>query len=75
MIPLPPPRSLLPANRRPSSWSQIFTDANVSCTLDDIRDLMFTDAADQSIDDLYQETSYGGIWLTGQVIAPHWTPV
>lgn len=48
-----------------------FTDADVSCPINDIRDLMFTDAADQSIDDLYQETSYGGIWLSGQVVGPY----
>ena len=48
-----------------------FTDADISCPVDDIRDLMFTDAADQSIDDLYQETSHGEIWLTGQVLGPY----
>lgn len=48
-----------------------FNDADVSCPVDEIRDLMFTDAADQSVDDLYQETSYGGIWLNGQVMGPY----
>jgi len=47
-----------------------FSDANVSCPVDEIRDLMFTDAADKSVDDLYQETSHGEIWLTGQVTGP-----
>jgi hypothetical protein len=48
-----------------------FTDTSVSCPIQDINDLMFTDAADQSIDDLYQETSHGDIWLTGQVMGPY----
>jgi hypothetical protein len=44
-----------------------FTDKDVSCPVDFVRDLMFTDPADQSVDDLYQETSFGLTWLTGQV--------
>mgnify|MGYP001820565351 CR=1 FL=1 len=48
-----------------------FNDSSVSCPINGVRDLMFTDAADQSIDDLYQETSHGNIWLTGQVMGPY----
>jgi len=47
-----------------------FGDASLSCSSDAIRDLMFTDPEDKSIDDLYQETSHGNIWLTGQVVGP-----
>jgi len=48
-----------------------FNNAAVSCPINDIRDLMFTDPADQSIDDLYQEISFGAAWLTGQVVGPY----
>ena len=36
--------------------------------MDAIRDVMFTDPSDQSIDDLYQETSLGAVWFTGEVV-------
>jgi len=48
-----------------------FTNATVSCPTSDISDLMFTDSLDQSIDDLYQETSFGAISLSGQVAGPY----
>jgi hypothetical protein len=44
-----------------------FQDAQVSCSVDEIRDLMFTDPDDQSVDDYYRETSQGQIWFTGEV--------
>ena len=34
-----------------------FNDTAVSCPIADIEDLMFTDPNDQSVDDLYRETS------------------
>jgi hypothetical protein len=44
-----------------------FTDRSLNCSSADISNLMFTDAANQSVDDYYQETSFGNIWLSGQV--------
>lgn len=44
-----------------------FTDAAVSCSTTKIRDTVFTDPLNKSIDDLYQEASYGQLWLTGDV--------
>ena len=32
---------------------------------------MFTDPTDGSVDDLYQETSFGAAWFTGQVVGPY----
>gem|GEM_PF-2413036 len=48
-----------------------FTDTSVSCLVDEIQDLMFTDLADGSIDDFYQETSSGNIWFNGDVVGPY----
>lgn len=48
-----------------------FTDVSVSCSVNGIRDLMFTDPASNSINDLYQETSLGQISFTGDVIGPY----
>jgi hypothetical protein len=48
-----------------------FLDKNVSCTVGEVRDLVFTDPADQSIDDLYQETSSGAIRFSGSVVGPY----
>jgi uncharacterized repeat protein (TIGR01451 family) len=48
-----------------------FLDASLSCSVDSIEDLMFTDPVDNSVDDLYTETSFGEIWLTGQVVGPY----
>jgi hypothetical protein len=45
-----------------------FTDASTSCSVNTIRDLMFTDTANQSIDDLYQETSLGQVSFSGDVV-------
>ena len=48
-----------------------FLDKNVSCSVGAIRDLMFTDPTDQSIDDLYQETSFGSVRFIGDVAGPY----
>ena len=45
-----------------------FTDATTSCSVNAIRDLMFTDPANQSVDDLYQETSLGQVSFSGDVV-------
>lgn len=44
-----------------------FQDAQVSCSVDEIRDLMFTDPNNQSVDDYYRETSQNQIWFSGEV--------
>jgi hypothetical protein len=46
-----------------------FLDAALECSVSSIRGLMFTNA--QSVDKLYQETSYGNVWLTGDVFGPY----
>ncbi len=48
-----------------------FTDAALSCSTDEVRDLMFTDISDNSVDDLYQETSLTEVWFTGDVAGPY----
>lgn len=48
-----------------------FSDASVSCTADSVRDLVFTDPADQSVDDMYRETSHGALSLSGEVRGPY----
>ena len=47
-----------------------FQDADVSCSVDAVHDLMFTDPFDGSVDDLYRETSFGQVWLTGDTVGP-----
>ncbi|MDH3625173.1 MAG: PKD domain-containing protein [Myxococcales bacterium] len=47
-----------------------FQDADVSCSVDAVQDLMFTDPSDGSIDDLYRETSFGEVWFTGDTVGP-----
>jgi hypothetical protein len=44
-----------------------FQDAQISCSVDEIRDLMFTDPNNQSVDDYYREISQDQLWLNGEV--------
>jgi len=44
-----------------------FQDSQLTCSVDEIRDLMLTDSANQSIDDYYREVSQGQVWLSGEV--------
>jgi hypothetical protein len=48
-----------------------FSDATVSCSAANVRDTLFTDPSTYSIDDLYQESSYGQLWFTGDVYGPY----
>ena len=48
-----------------------FKDADVQCSVDEIRQQMFTDPEYKSIDDYYQETSEGNVWFTGDVAGPY----
>jgi len=47
-----------------------YFDAAVSCSVADIRDRVFTDPLNKSIDDFYQEMSFGQLWLAGDVAGP-----
>jgi hypothetical protein len=47
-----------------------FTDAAVTSTPSQIRDLMFTDPNGNSIDALFRETSFGNVGFSGQVVGP-----
>lgn len=48
-----------------------FSDLAVACPLQDIQDRMFSDLNDQSVDDLYRETSNGNINFSGAVTGPY----
>jgi hypothetical protein len=48
-----------------------FNDTSVSCSVDEIRDIMFTDSVNNHVDALYQEMSQGEVTLSGDVIGPH----
>jgi hypothetical protein len=48
-----------------------FSNATVSCSAANVRDTLFTDPSTYSIDDLYQESSYGQLWFTGDVYGPY----
>ena len=47
-----------------------FTDAAVACSVADVQNRVFTDPLNKSVDDLYQEMSFGQLWLTGDVAGP-----
>jgi hypothetical protein len=47
-----------------------FTDASVACSVQSIRDLMFTDPDGYSIDALYREISREQVWFSGDVVGP-----
>jgi len=47
-----------------------FTDAAVTSTAGQIRDIMFTDPNGHSIDALFRETSFGNVGFSGQVVGP-----
>lgn len=47
-----------------------FIDANVSCTNQQIEEIMFTDPNNQSVNDLYKETSLNNIQFNGTVAGP-----
>jgi hypothetical protein len=48
-----------------------FLDEAVACSASDIRDRIFTDPLNKSVDDLYQEMSYGQVWFDGDVAGPY----
>jgi hypothetical protein len=48
-----------------------FSNATVSCSAANVRDTLCTDPNTYSIDDLYQESSYGQLWFTGDVYGPY----
>lgn len=48
-----------------------FLDQSVSCSASDIQDRLFTDPVNLSVDDLYQEMSFGQLWFAGQVAGPY----
>ncbi len=48
-----------------------FRDANVACSTTHVQDTMFTDPNNASIDDLYQENSFGQLGFSGDVSGPY----
>lgn len=44
-----------------------FNDASTSCSVQEVRDSLFTDATNQSVDDLYRETSLQQVSFSGVV--------
>jgi len=47
-----------------------FTDANVSCSVNDINNIMFADPNGVTVDNLYREVSRGQVSFSGQVVGP-----
>lgn len=47
-----------------------FSDSN-SCSTDSVNDVIFADPLNNSVDDLYRETSQGAVWLSGTVAGPY----
>jgi hypothetical protein len=45
--------------------------SSISCSAANVRDTLCTDPNTYSIDDLYQESSYGQLWFTGDVYGPY----
>lgn len=48
-----------------------FNDLSVACSVDEIRDIMFTDSANNHVDALYQEMSQGAVTFSGDVSGPY----
>ncbi len=48
-----------------------FRDTNVACSTTAVRDTLFTDPQGGSIDDLYQEASFGTVSFNGDVHGPY----
>lgn len=48
-----------------------FMDKSVTCSTPAIADLMFSDPLGKSVNDLYQATSHGELWFSGQVAGPY----
>ena len=48
-----------------------FSNVTVGCSATNVRDTLFTDPNTYSIDELYQESSYGQLWFTGDVYGPY----
>ncbi len=48
-----------------------FKDKSVTCSTPAIADLMFSDPLRMSVNDLYQATSHGELWFSGQVAGPY----
>lgn len=48
-----------------------FPGIALPCTLDQVRDLVFTDPDGRSVDDYYRDTSHGNLWLTGEARGPY----
>lgn len=50
-----------------------FTDASVSCPIQEIQDRVFSEPTGQSVNNLYAETSLGAVSLSGSVAGPFQT--
>lgn len=46
-------------------------NAGADCSMNAIADRMFTDPLDQSVDDMYRDTSLGKVSFSGQVVGPY----
>jgi hypothetical protein len=46
-------------------------DEPLSCSIDFVRDLMFTDPELGSVADYYEDTSFGQLWLSGDAVGPY----
>jgi len=48
-----------------------FRDKSVSCPIQTIDNIMFADALDKSVDDLYRDMSMGQVSFSGTVVGPY----
>jgi hypothetical protein len=58
-------------NRRTIVIVANFRDANVTCSVQSITDMMFTDPNGRSVAALYRECSLGQLMLSGDVVGPY----
>jgi hypothetical protein len=66
-----PAATLVSGDQKTLVMAGNFTDTSISCPVDTIRDLMFTDPMNKSVDDLYRETTGAALSFTGQVVGPY----
>jgi hypothetical protein len=48
-----------------------FKDSTLKCSAQSVRDVMFTDSTNRSIDDYYRATSDGAVSLSGDLVGPY----
>jgi hypothetical protein len=65
------PASLPAGDQRTLVMLANFSDASVSCSADAVNNAVFADPAGQSMNGLYQASSFGRVSFSGQVVGPY----